>query len=308
MKPKLFFFTIALSACLLGCSKKTGNSTTPTPMAGDVLPGAMTPNPTQDVTPGTTGSDTQEQYPNGTAGDAQGQNPENTPTPAPPAINTDTTTFTYLVNREYTLSEDFVPEDLETPDILFPFSDTTIDKAKMTKTAGQALARLFDAAFDEEGLVLYGISAYRSYARQYTIYAINLAVYGVTHANRYSAAPGTSEHQTGLSIDISCRSEGYDLEETFADTPEGIWVAANAHRFGFILRYPKGKEQITGYAYEPWHLRYVGEELAAFLYETGLTLDEYYGVSCSLTEEYLNSTPLIDTTTERYQAIYNQYH
>lgn len=231
-----------------------------------------------------------------------------TATPTPLVVNTDTSTITYLVNREYPLPENFVPEGLTTPDVLFPFSDTTIDKAKMTPEAGEALARLFDAAYEEAKLTLYGVSAYRSYSRQYTIYATNLAVYGIAHTNRYSAAPGRSEHQTGLAIDISCASEGFGLETTFADTPEGIWVARNAHRFGFILRYPKDKEHITGYNYEPWHIRYVGTELAAHLYETGLTLDEYYGVPSVLTSEYLDVTPLIDTTADSYLSIYNQYH
>lgn len=234
--------------------------------------------------------------------------PTETPTPPPLAVNTDTSTVTYLVNREYPLPEDFVPEGLITPDVLFPFSDTTIDKAKMTPDAGAALALLFDAAYDEAGLTLYGVSAYRSYARQYTIYATNLATRGVAHTNRYSAAPGRSEHQTGLAIDISCASEGFGLETTFADTPEGIWAAKNAHRFGFILRYPKDKEHITGYNYEPWHIRYVGTELAGYLYETGLTLDEYYGVPSTLSAEYLETTPLIDTTAESYLSIYRQYH
>lgn len=234
--------------------------------------------------------------------------PTKTPTLTPVVVNTDTSTVTFLVNREYPLPEDYIPEGLTTPDILFPFSDTSIDKAKMTPEAGAALALLFDAAYDEAGLTLYGVSAYRSYARQYTIYATNLAVYGTTHANHYSAAPGKSEHQTGLAIDISCASEGFSLENTFANTPEGIWVAQNAHRFGFILRYPKEKEDITGYSYEPWHIRYVGTALAAYLYETGLTLEEYYGVSSTLSAEYLDTTPLIDTTVESYLSIYKQYH
>ena len=234
--------------------------------------------------------------------------PTDFPTPAPIAVNTDTSTMTYLVNREYPLPEDFVPKELTAPDVLFPFSDTTVDKAKMTPEAGTALVLLFNAAYNEAGLTLYGVSAYRSYSRQYTIYATNLVTQGIAHTNRYSAAPGRSEHQTGLAIDISCASEGYGLETSFADTPEGIWVAENAHRFGFILRYPKDKEHITGYNYEPWHIRYVGAELAGYLYETGLTLDEYYGVSSTLSAEYLETTPLIDTTAESYLSIYRQYN
>ncbi len=234
--------------------------------------------------------------------------PTAAPTPTPIAVNTDTSTITYLVNREHPLPEGFVPKGLTTPDVLFPFSDTSIDKAKMTPEAGNALALLFDAAYDEAKLTLYGVSAYRSYARQYTIYATNLVTRGIAHTNRYSAAPGRSEHQTGLAIDISCASEGFGLETTFADTPEGIWVAENAHRFGFILRYPKDKEDITGYNYEPWHIRYVGKDLAEYLYKTGLTLDEYYGVRDTLSAEYLETTPLIDTTAESYLSIYRQYH
>lgn len=234
--------------------------------------------------------------------------PAPTETPTPLVVNTDTSTVTYLVNREYPLPEDFVPEGLTTPDVLFPFSDTTLDKAKMTPEAGEALALLFDAAYNEAELTLYGVSAYRSYARQYTIYATNLATRGIAHTNRYSAAPGRSEHQTGLAIDISCASEGFGLETSFADTPEGIWIAENAHRFGFILRYPKDKEHLTGYNYEPWHIRYVGTELAGYLYETGLTLDEYYGVPSTLSAEYLETTPFIDTTAESYLSIYRQYN
>lgn len=234
--------------------------------------------------------------------------PDPTATLTPLVVNTDTSTVTFLVNREYPLPDTFIPENLTTPDVLFPFSDTSIDKAKMTPEAGEALAHLFDAAYTEAELTLYGVSAYRSYARQYTIYATNLATQGIAHTNRYSAAPGRSEHQTGLAIDISCASEGFGLEDTFADTPEGIWVAGNAHRFGFILRYPKDKEHITGYNYEPWHIRYVGTELAGYLYETGLTLDEYYGAPSTLSAEYLETTPLIDTTAESYLSIYRQYH
>jgi len=291
-------FCLGLPLTAGGCkgSSATGIAPTPTNIGTDdsAHMEIITPEPAPTATPLPTVTPTPE--------------PTATPTPTPIVVNTDTSTVTYLVNREFPLSEDFVPEGLTAPDIRFAFSDTTIDKAKMTLDAGEALALLFDAAYEEAGLTLYGVSAYRSYARQYTIYATNLAVYGTAHTNRYSAAPGRSEHQTGLAIDISCASEGFSLETTFADTPEGIWVAKNAHRFGFILRYPKDKEVITGYNYEPWHIRYVGTELAGYLYETGLTLDEYYGVPSALTTEYLDTTPLIDTTAESYLSIYRQYH
>ncbi|MBP3617700.1 MAG: M15 family metallopeptidase [Lachnospiraceae bacterium] len=291
-----FGLSLLFGAC--DSSSDTLGDDTPAPTSSLEIPAGTAPS--TDIGTNETVSPTDPPTPTAT--------PAPTPTPTPLVVNTDTSTVTFLVNREYPLPDSFVPADLTTPDVLFPFSDTSIDKAKMTPEAGEALARLFDAAYTEAGLTLYGVSAYRSYARQYTIYATNLATRGIAHTNRYSAAPGRSEHQTGLAIDISCASEGYGLEDTFADTPEGIWVSENAHRFGFILRYPKDKEHITGYNYEPWHIRYVGTELAGHLYETGLTLDEYYGAPSTLSAEYLETTPLIDTTAESYLSIYRQYH
>lgn len=287
-----------------GCKGNNNIGTTPTPTDMGTDESVHMEMITPDTAPTNTPVPTVTPTPKPTAT----PEPTATPTPTPIVVNTDTSTVTYLVNRDYPLTEDFVPEGLTAPDIRFAFSDTTIDKAKMTPEAGEALALLFDAAYEEAGLTLYGVSAYRSYARQYTIYATNLVTRGIAHTNRYSAAPGRSEHQTGLAIDISCASEGFSLETSFADTPEGLWVAANAHRFGFILRYPKDKEDITGYNYEPWHIRYVGTELAAHLYETGLTLEEYYGVTSTFTKEYLETTPLIDTTAESYLSINRQYH
>lgn len=302
---------MALTFCGCGKSREAGRKNAVSPILSP--PETLSPTQQADSVSGVLSSsiaDSGEAFPEDSSQEAVTSTPEpaKTPVPTPAAVNTDTSSVTFLVNREYPLPENYVPEELMTPDVLFPFSDTSIDKAKMTPEAGEALTRLFHAAYDEAGLTLYGISAYRSYARQYTIYATNLAVYGTAHANRYSAAPGKSEHQTGLAIDISCASEGFSLEESFADTPEGIWVAENAHRFGFILRYPKEKEDITGYSYEPWHIRYVGTELATLLYKAGLTLEEYYGVSSALTAEYLDITPLIDTTVESYLSIYRQYH
>lgn len=227
--------------------------------------------------------------------------------PAPAVVNLDTDTYTFLVNRDYPLSADYAPDDLVIPDVLFSFGYANIDKAKLRKVAADALEDLFDAASEEAGLTLYGVSGYRSYDRQYTIYANNLIVQGIRHTNLYSAAPGTSEHQTGLAIDVSCNAAGLALEEIFAETAEGMWLADNAHRFGFIIRYPKGMEHITGYAYEPWHIRYVGNPLATYLYEKNMVLDVYYGHEPVYTLEELTDTPLIDTTSDRFLAIYASY-
>ena len=128
-------------------------------------------------------------------------------------------------------------------------------------------------AAQAEGLNLYVSSGFRSYYTQDSLYQRYCASDGQAAADRYSARPGHSEHQTGLAIDLNT------IEYSFADTPEGQWVAANCHKYGFILRYPEGKEAQTGYRYEPWHIRYVGTEKATAIYNSGLCLEEYYGIT-----------------------------
>ena len=99
----------------------------------------------------------------------------------------------------------------------------------------------------------------------------------VEKANRTSAKAGQSEHQTGLAMDITLKSLNYELTTSFGNTAEGKWVEKNAHNYGFIIRYPEGKEDITGYSYEPWHIRSVGVDLATKIYNSGLTYEEYLG-------------------------------
>ncbi|MGX5681572.1 M15 family metallopeptidase [Schumannella luteola] len=123
------------------------------------------------------------------------------------------------------------------------------------------------------GLDLYISSGFRSYGSQEAIYGNYVATQGQAEADTHSARPGHSEHQTGLTFDLN------SITEAFGSTPEGLWVRDNAHRFGFIVRYPPGKEAITGYIWEPWHLRYVGVPLATELVTTGLTVEEYFGIT-----------------------------
>lgn len=179
-----------------------------------------------------------------------------------------------LVNKANPLPEDYEPADLVTVNI--PFAHAGNDNRNyMRRPAARELEVMFrDAA--AAGTAPIGVSGYRSYKRQQEIYEGNLAVKGERHTSLYSARPGQSEHQTGLAMDISAPSVQSTLTTEVENTPEGQWLRANAHRYGFILRYPAGKEHITGYAYEPWHFRYVGRELAAFLKKEGLTLEEYY--------------------------------
>lgn len=180
-----------------------------------------------------------------------------------------------LVNREYRLPADYEPEDLVVPDVAFPYEED-VPKKQLRKPAAEALEALFREA-NEEGLTLFAVSGYRSYTRQETIFAANVSKDGEEAANQYSARPGESEHQTGLAMDVSSPSNNYELTIEFGKTAEGEWLKDHAHHHGFIIRYPEDKTDITGYQYEPWHLRYVGEELATHLYETEKTLEEYYG-------------------------------
>lgn len=178
-----------------------------------------------------------------------------------------------LVNKTYVLPSDYKPADLVIPNIPFPFEGTP-EKKMMQKEAALALEELF-ASLQAEGLELFGISGYRSFATQRTIFPNNVLRVGFETANSFSAFPGESEHQTGLAMDVSNRDVQFRLVEAFGDTAEGIWLKENAHRFGFIIRYPKGKERITGYTYEPWHLRYVGQEAAQVIADLDITLEEY---------------------------------
>jgi len=183
-----------------------------------------------------------------------------------------------LVNKTHKLPDGYIPPDLIYPDVRFPYSNM-IEKRKVRSVAAKALKRLFMAA-DNVGYKLYGESGYRSYDRQVSIYNSSVNKYGVAKASTISAHPGTSEHQTGLAVDITSQEMVNEdpsdpLIQKFGDTAEGHWVARNAHKYGFIIRYPKGKEKMTGYEYEPWHIRYVGVKVAKDIYEHGWTLEEY---------------------------------
>ena len=123
------------------------------------------------------------------------------------------------------------------------------------------------------GLNIYISSGFRSYASQKSIYNRYVSRDGKALADTYSARPGHSEHQTGLAIDLNT------ITQSFGRTKEGKWVAANCHKYGFIIRYPEGKSHVTGYCFEPWHLRYVGVDTATAIAQSGLCLEEYYGIT-----------------------------
>lgn len=170
-----------------------------------------------------------------------------------------------LVNKYHPLPEGYAPDDLVTVEPAYS------NGGKLTVEANEAFCAMVEALWEEEGLRLVNTSAYRSYQTQKSLYARYYAQDGAI-ADRYSARAGYSEHQTGLALDVI--APGGTLR-SFQDTAQFAWMRENAHRFGFILRYGEGMEEITGYKFEPWHYRYVGTEAAAAIYESGMTLEEY---------------------------------
>ncbi|HIT10851.1 MAG TPA: M15 family metallopeptidase [Candidatus Onthousia faecigallinarum] len=172
-----------------------------------------------------------------------------------------------LVNKYYYLKDTYVPENLEA-------LDTNYSKGGiyLVKEAKDAFISLVDTA-KQEGYTIRAISAYRSFDYQKNLYQSYVNQDGVTIADTYSARPGFSDHQTGLVVDVDNRELDFN---SFENTKEFLWMQEHAQDFGFILRYPKGKEDITGYTYESWHYRFVGVELAKKIKASNLTFDEYY--------------------------------
>ncbi|MCL1632149.1 M15 family metallopeptidase [Sporolactobacillus sp. CPB3-1] len=178
-----------------------------------------------------------------------------------------------LVNKYFKLPDDYVPKDLVDLDVPFIFSGKS-EKKKMRAAAAQPLKALFAAAHND-GIELAGVSAYRSHKTQVALFRYYEQRDGASKARTYSAYPGTSEHETGLAIDVSGIKGKDAATQAFNHTPEAAWLAQHAQDFGFIVRYPKGKEEITGYEYEAWHLRYVGVSAAKKITASNETLEEY---------------------------------
>jgi D-alanyl-D-alanine carboxypeptidase len=177
-----------------------------------------------------------------------------------------------LVNKKQPISPDYKPEDLQEIRDFVP--DRSPETRYMRAEAADAFHNLVEQAA-QDGIVIKMTTAYRSYGFQKLLFDSYVEKEGEEMANTFSAKPGQSEHQTGLAVDVSSPSVDYQLSDDYGKTAEGKWVAANAYRFGFILRFPEGKEDITGYQYEPWHLRYVGTFAAKEIHDQDLTLEEY---------------------------------
>lgn len=176
-------------------------------------------------------------------------------------------TFYTLVNKYNYLRDDFVPNNLV--EMTTPYSKEGI---YLVAEARDNFYKLVDKA-KEEGLTIRAISAYRGYTYQKRLYDKYVEADGVNKADTYSARPGFSDHQTGLAIDVDNTISSF---ENFTNTKEYQWMLDNSYKYGFILRYPSGKESITTYQFESWHYRYVGLKLAKKIKASNLTFDEYF--------------------------------
>lgn len=171
-----------------------------------------------------------------------------------------------LVNKYNKLEDNYIPNDLVKLNIKYSNDDKYLKK--------EAANNFYKLSRDAKrlGYQIKVVSAYRSYLYQEKLFNYYILEKGLDYALLCSAKPGHSEHQTGLAIDIEGSNLDYNL---FEESIEFKWMKKNAHKYGFILRYPKGKTSITGYKYEPWHYRYVGKKAAKYIYKHNITLEEY---------------------------------
>lgn len=173
---------------------------------------------------------------------------------------------TVLVNKLHEIPEGWKPDDLE---------DVIDCHQQLRHEANEAYTKFYQAA-KAKGIAIYTISGYREPETQQLYWDNSVKVFGEEHAIQYNAYPRRSEHELGLSVDISYTTEGDRLSEKVADSALGKFIESDAYKYGFILRYPQDKVRITGYSYEPWHIRYVGVDLATKLHNENITLEEYY--------------------------------
>lgn len=175
--------------------------------------------------------------------------------------------YLVLVNKEFKLPSNYIPANLEL------ISNEYANENKYLRTEARIAFEKLSHDAKELGYRIVAVSTYRDYEYQDKIYNIYVEEKGKSYADNCSARPGHSEHQTGLAVDVE--GSNYDYDE-FENSKEFIWMKENAYKYGFILRYPQGKETITGFKYEPWHYRYVGIDTAKTIYDENLTLEEYY--------------------------------
>lgn len=257
-------------ALFAGCenSKETGG-TSPSATSTPVTSAVTSPSASPSASPGSTSKPTPSPTPASTSkGTGTGKG-----TDGAEQVAAKPESMTVLVNKQFKLPDTYKPSDLVYPDVNFVFAEK-IEKRMMRKEAAGALENMFAAA-KKDGTPLAGVSAYRSHSTQTTLFNRYVQKDGEAAAKKYSAVPGHSEHETGLAIDVAGSTGKCAAEDCFGGTPEAKWLEDHAHEYGFIIRYPKGKESVTGYQYEPWHLRYVGTQMAKDIKSKNSTMEEY---------------------------------
>ncbi len=247
-------FALVALTLLIACTGAGTEEESPAPFApSPTIPSSDTPDPTS-------------------------QTPASTPTPVPlpsqmeTPDDEDSPGLLTIVDKENGLPPAYVPPNLV--EISSEWMAPGFASQPLRKEAAKALVVMLRAA-RAEGHELRVRSAYRSYEEQATTFQYWIDQLGEEEARRVSAPPGHSEHQLGTTVDLTSASVGWQLEQRFGQTPEGQWLAAHAHEYGFPLSYPQGAEEVTGYAYEPWHFRYIGQDQAVSWAQSGLTLVEF---------------------------------
>lgn len=175
--------------------------------------------------------------------------------------------YLVLVNKEYKLPENYVPSKLGL------ISNEFANENKYLREEARIAFETLSKEAKNLGYRVVAVSTYRDYEYQDKLYNMYVQEKGIDYADKCSARPGHSEHQTGLAVDVEGSNRDYD---EFENSKEFVWMKENAYKYGFILRFPKGKEKITGFKYEPWHYRYVGLDVAKTIHDEKLTLEEYY--------------------------------
>ena len=275
---RVFAGLIAAGAGMAALSACTPETATPSPAAANAASGAATPSAAPSSAPTTD--------PATVAPGTAAPSPSATPSSAAPSSAvasqhslTDPASPWVIVNKHRPLSpQDFVPADLVQPNIRLAVSG---EASLLNSTTAAAAAKMFGAAATE-GIIMALASGYRSYSTQVATYGGYVASTGQAAADRASARPGHSEHQTGWSFDIADGGGACSFQPCFAEQPAAVWAKANAHKFGFVVRYPWMFHDITGYFYESWHLRYIGVEAASDMVSRGIvTLEEYFGLEAA---------------------------
>ena len=257
--PALTTFALIALTLLIACTGAETDEKSPT----------VTPSPTPALVPSPS---TPPLNPSPTPPPSVTRTPTPVPTQAESLDDEDPQGLLTVVDKEHGLPPAYVPPGLV--EIPAEWMAPGFPSRLLRKEAAEALVTMLRAA-RAEGQELRVRSAYRSYWEQATTFQYWIDLLGEEEARRASAPPGHSEHQLGATVDLTSASVGWQLEQPFGQTPEGQWLAAHAHEYGFPLSYPQGAEEITGYTYEPWHFRYIGQDEAARWDQSGLTLVQF---------------------------------